>query len=113
MHWTVTVTFTNEARHSMELGSSQEPPIKRRRFFKDPDEPSSDPVFSPKHEFSSSLEPRRFFKTEDEDDEKEADDGDWEPESEGRSVNVKAEEKNRDVLPELSRNGSASGSSCR
>ncbi|KAJ4854442.1 HIRAN domain-containing protein [Trichoderma breve] len=95
----------------MELGSSQEPPIKRRRFFKDPDEPSSDPVFSPKHEFSSSLEPRRFFKTEDEDDEKEADDGDWEPESEGRSVNVKAEEKSRDVLPELPRNGSASGSS--
>ncbi|QYT03261.1 Rad5p protein [Trichoderma simmonsii] len=98
----------------MELGSSQEPPIKRRRFFKDPDEPSSDPVFSPKHEFSSSLEPRRFFKTEDEDDEipgKEEADDDWEPESERRSVNTKAKEEGRDVLPELPRNGSASGSS--
>ncbi|PTB65041.1 hypothetical protein BBK36DRAFT_1122495 [Trichoderma citrinoviride] len=56
----------------MELGSSQEPPVKRRRFFKDPDEASSDPVaFSPKREYSSSLEPRRFFKTEDEDEEDE------------------------------------------
>ncbi|KAK5994424.1 DNA repair protein RAD5 [Cladobotryum mycophilum] len=45
----------------MELGSSQEPPTKKRRFFRDPDEPSSDPYGQ-----SSPLEPKRFFKVEEE-----------------------------------------------
>ncbi|KAL7788358.1 SNF2 family N-terminal domain-containing protein [Trichoderma ceciliae] len=106
----------------MELGSSQEPPVKRRRFFKDPEEEaSSDPVaFSPKHECSSSLEPRRFFKTEDDDDDgedeekeeegegeeeqqgKEKQDEDWEPE---RKKIIEAEQEDRIALAQLHENG--------
>ncbi|KOS20966.1 DNA repair protein RAD5 [Escovopsis weberi] len=48
----------------MDCGSSQEPPVKRRRFFRDPDEPSSDLGYVQ----SSPPEPTRFFKVEDEDD---------------------------------------------
>lgn len=49
----------------MEFGASQEPPSKKRRFFKDPAEEPSDPIaFSPKT--SSSLpDEERLFKDED------------------------------------------------
>lgn len=47
----------------MDLGPSQEPPAKKRRFFQDPAEASSDPVaFSPRG--SSPNERKRFFKEE-------------------------------------------------
>lgn len=103
----------------MELGSSQEPPVKRRRFYKDLDEASSDPVaFSPKIELSSSLEPRQFFKTEDGDDEddqgkygKEEDqDAEWEPDR-GRSV--KSEQEAQNSLTGLHENGVASAGTPR
>ena len=48
----------------MEPPTSQEPPVKKRRFFKDPDEPSSDATaFTPND--SSPLPHRRFCKDED------------------------------------------------
>lgn len=50
----------------MTFDSSQEPPIKRRRFFKDPDEASSDPAIFSSPQKSSPLPQRRFFKDEDE-----------------------------------------------
>ena len=50
----------------MEFSSSQEPPVKRRRFFQDPDEQKPDAVaFSP-HDSSPAGPKTRFFKDEDE-----------------------------------------------
>ena len=50
----------------MNFGSSQEPPAKKRRFFRDPDEASSDAIaFSPKDE-SPAPQKKRFFKEENE-----------------------------------------------
>ncbi|KAH0499739.1 hypothetical protein TgHK011_006914 [Trichoderma gracile] len=103
----------------MELESSQEPPVKRRRFFKDADEPSSDPVaFSPKREYSSSLEPKRFFKTEDEDEgqedeliskkeeevtpKKEDDVDDWDPETRRSIIRSASGHGENDATPEES-----------
>ncbi|CAM1509853.1 Fc.00g001880.m01.CDS01 [Cosmosporella sp. VM-42] len=67
----------------MDFGSSQEPPVKKRRFFRDPDEPSSDPPFHSPHE-DSPLPKKRFFKDEDD---------------------VKVESDERDILAERSENG--------
>lgn len=51
----------------MDPGLSQDRPVKKRRFFREPDEPSSDPVaFSPRHAESSPLR-RHTIKEEDED----------------------------------------------
>ncbi|UKZ64112.1 uncharacterized protein TrAtP1_005331 [Trichoderma atroviride] len=109
----------------MELGSSQEPPVKRRRFFKDPDEASSDPVAfsSPKHEYSSSQEPRLFFKTEDDDDREEEienkakgdSSGEWvaqERELE-RQRGIKTEQADRNAFTQLRENGAASRQASR
>ncbi|KAH6603690.1 dna repair rad5 [Trichoderma cornu-damae] len=100
----------------MDLGSSREPPVKRRRFFKDPDEASSDPVAfsSPKDEYGSSLEPRRFFKTEDDGEEEEEeekqgkgeqDDG-WGPD--GKGSGIETQPQGRNAWTELREDGDAS-----
>lgn len=68
----------------MEFESSKEPPVKKRRFFKDPDEPCSDPPFHSPHEDSPTIPKKRFFKDEDE---------------------IKAEAEERSVLAERSENG--------
>ncbi|UPL03382.1 hypothetical protein LCI18_014316 [Fusarium solani-melongenae] len=71
----------------MSFNDSQEPPAKKRRFFVDPSEASSDPVL-PSNLDSSPLQPRRrFFKDEDDD--------------------VKLEQDDRNVLVELSANGTS------
>lgn len=49
----------------MDFGSSQEPPAKKRRFFADPDEASSDPVFPSPLAGSPLPQRNRFFKDED------------------------------------------------
>ncbi|KAH6893300.1 SNF2 superfamily RAD5 protein [Thelonectria olida] len=49
----------------MDFGGSPEPPTKKRRFFADPDEPSSDPVFPSPHDHSPLPQRKRFFKDED------------------------------------------------
>ncbi|KAJ4311757.1 DNA helicase rad5 [Fusarium piperis] len=69
----------------MSFNNSQEPPAKKRRFFVDPSEASSDPAL-PSNLDSSPLQPRkRFFKDEDDD--------------------VKLEQDDRNVLVERSANG--------
>ncbi|KAI8666437.1 DNA repair protein RAD5 [Fusarium keratoplasticum] len=71
----------------MSFNDSQEPPAKKRRFFVDPSEPSSDPAL-PSNLDSSPLQPRRrFFKDEDDD--------------------VKLEQDDRNVLVERSANGTS------
>ncbi|KFA77491.1 hypothetical protein S40288_04268 [Stachybotrys chartarum IBT 40288] len=68
----------------MEFPTSQEPPVKRRRFFKDTDEASSDPVALSPRDDNSPLPPKRFFQDE---------------------VEVKEEGKERAVLADRSHNG--------
>ncbi|RSL60213.1 DNA repair protein RAD5 [Fusarium duplospermum] len=71
----------------MGFNDSQEPPAKKRRFFVDPSEASSDPAL-PSNLDSSPLQPRRrFFKDEDDD--------------------VKLEQDDRNVLVERSANGTS------
>ncbi|RSL85901.1 DNA repair protein RAD5 [Fusarium oligoseptatum] len=71
----------------MSFNDPQEPPAKKRRFFVDPSEASSDPAL-PSNLDSSPLQPRRrFFKDEDDD--------------------VKLEQDDRNVLVERSANGTS------
>ncbi|KAK7420318.1 DNA helicase rad5 [Neonectria magnoliae] len=67
----------------MDFGSSQEPPVKKRRFFADPDAPSSDPVFPSPLDDSPLPQRKRFFKDEDD---------------------VKLEQDEQNILTERSRN---------
>lgn len=48
----------------MDYEDFQEPPVKKRRFFRDPDEPSSDPVLLSPHQ-DSPLPKKRFFQDPD------------------------------------------------
>ena len=69
----------------MDLSSSQEPPVKKRRFFQDPDE-QSDPVTYSPYDSSPPDGKKRLFKEEDEEE------------------GVKNEHEERQVLAERSRN---------
>ncbi|KAF7549630.1 hypothetical protein G7046_g8282 [Stylonectria norvegica] len=68
----------------MDSEYSQEPPVKKRRFFVDPAEASSEPAFQSPQEDSPQPPPKRFFKDEE---------------------HVKVEPEERKVLVERSENG--------
>ncbi|KAH7144366.1 SNF2 superfamily RAD5 protein [Dactylonectria estremocensis] len=67
----------------MDFGSSQEPPAKKRRFFADPGEPSSEPDFPSPLDGSPLPQRKRFFKDEDD---------------------IKLEQDERNILAERSQN---------